>query len=79
MNKDGKKIETDVIDDNLNPIFMVAKDFSYDVNAKNTSPDPLKEAPPIILEVFDSDEGLISDSADFLGRAVINLKDANMT
>ena len=32
MNKDGKKIETDVIDDNLNPIFMVAKDFSYDFN-----------------------------------------------
>ena len=30
MNKDGKKIETDVIDDNLNPIFMTTKDFVYD-------------------------------------------------
>ena len=37
------------------------------------------EAPPIILEVYDSDEGFFSDSADFLGRAVINLTDASCT
>ena len=27
--------------------------------------------------MYDSDEGLISDSADFLGRAVIKLQDAS--
>ena len=68
----GDKIETKVVDDNLNPIFFEAKDAVYDFNEK-------EEAPPIILEVFDSDAGLISDSADFLGRAVINLSDANTT
>lgn len=65
-------MQTKVIDDNLNPIFMVCKDISYDFNKK-------EEAPPIILEVYDSDEGLISDTADFLGRAVINLADAHTT
>ena len=79
MNKDGKKIETDVIDDNLNPIFMVAKDFNYDFNESKNGPTPFEDAPPVILEVFDADVGLISDSADFLGRAVINIKDANYT
>lgn len=64
------KIETKVVDDNLNPIFFEVKDIEYDFNK-------LEDAPPIILEVYDSDAGLISDSADFLGRAVINLKDAN--
>ena len=29
--------------------------------------------------MFDSDAGLISDSADFLGRAVINLEDTSYT
>lgn len=62
-------VETKVVDDNLNPIFFEVKDIQYDFN-------DLADAPPIILEVFDSDAGLISDSADFLGRAVINLRDA---
>ena len=65
-----EEVKTKVVDDNLNPIFYEVKDIEYDFNEIN-------DAPPIILEVYDADEGLISDSADFLGRAVINLKDAN--
>lgn len=72
VSTEEKPVETKVIDDNLNPIFMVTKDISYDFTAR-------EEAPPIILEVYDSDAGLISDSADFLGRAVINIADAHTT
>ena len=67
-----EKQQTKVVDDNLNPIFFETKDITYDFDEK-------ENAPPIILEVFDSDAGLISDSADFLGRAVINLTDTSYT
>lgn len=33
----------------------------------------LEEAPPIILNVFDTDEGLLDSTDDFMGRAVINI------
>jgi len=36
----------------------------------------LKDAPPVIFNVFDKDKGLFSDSADFLGRATIFLNNA---
>ena len=35
------------------------------------------DAPPIILNIFDSDKGFISDSRDYLGRSVIFLKNAS--
>jgi len=34
-----------------------------------------QEAPPILLEVFDQDKGVFSDSSQFLGRATIFMKD----
>ena len=34
-----------------------------------------KDAPPVILDVMDADEGVFSNSADFLGRCTIPLKD----
>jgi hypothetical protein len=34
------------------------------------------DAPPIILNIWDKDEGVL-DSDDFIGRAVIFLKDAS--
>lgn len=69
---DEKKIDTKIIDDNLNPIFMTCKDVIYDFDTE-------EEAPPIILEVYDADIGLLTDSEDFLGRAVINIKDSHYT
>jgi len=34
-----------------------------------------QDAPPIVMDVMDADEGFISQSADFLGRCVVHLKD----
>jgi len=71
MEEDRKEpARTRVVEDNLNPIFMQAFDVIIDYERK-------EEAPPIILEVYDSDEGMFSDSADFLGRAVIKIEDSS--
>lgn len=35
------------------------------------------ENTPIIMSIFDADEGLFTDSADFLGRSVVFLKEAS--
>lgn len=37
-----------------------------------------EDAPPLILNIWDKDEGAF-DSDDFLGRAVIYLKDASIS
>jgi hypothetical protein len=63
---ENEKIETRVIEDTLNPIFMQCLEFKYDFKSLN-------QAPPVILSIWDADEGFISDSADYLGRAVITL------
>ena len=51
---------------------MLAKDLPYKFNE-------IEEAPPLILSVYDADEGIFSDSADFLGRSVINIRDSIYT
>lgn len=35
------------------------------------------ENTPIIMSIFDADQDIFSDSADFLGRSVVFLKDAS--
>ena len=64
-------MRTSVVEDNLNPIFMETKDVAIDFNDSDTYVD----APPCIMDIMDADEGYISDSADFLGRCLIHLKD----
>lgn len=36
------------------------------------------EYPPVVLNIFDADEGFLTKSADYLGRSVIFLSDAAM-
>ena len=38
----------------------------------------LDTAPPIILDCYDTDDGLLDMSDDFLGRAVIHLNEASV-
>ncbi len=49
---------------------MECKDVGIDFNDKRE----YKDAPPVILDIMDADEGWVSNSADFLGRCTIPLK-----
>lgn len=71
FNTSGENVKTPVIEDNINPIFMEPLEIALDyLDAKD-----MQDAPPIVMDVMDADEGFISDSADFLGRCVVHLKD----
>lgn len=66
---------TSIIEDNVNPIFMEAKEVALDF----LDFDTFSDAPPCIFDVMDSDQGFISNSADFLGRCTIFIKDMGET
>ena len=71
FNTSGDNVCTPVIEDNINPIFMEPLEIDLDFNdIKN-----YEDAPPIIMDVMDADEGYFSDTADFLGRCTIQIKD----
>jgi hypothetical protein len=57
------------IEDNLNPIFYEVKETEYEMIN-------LELSPPIVLNIFDTDEDFLDADDDFLGRAVIFMKDA---
>jgi len=69
-NPEGTKLNTRKIEDSLNPIYFETIEMLYDMA-------DLESAPPIILNVWDSDTDLLDSTDDFLGRAVIYLKDAS--
>lgn len=69
----GEDKFTPVVEDNLNPMFMCCRTIDFHFKDTNN----LLDSAPIIMNIFDVDEGLISDSKDFLGRAVIFLKNAS--
>jgi len=62
-----EKPKTPVVDDNNNPLLFSTLETFIDITK-------MEEAPPIVLNVFDFDEGVLSDSADFLGRALIYVR-----
>ena len=57
-----------MIHDNNNPIFFEALELVYDL-------ENLKNAPPVILNIWDTDYGSASKD-NYIGRAVIKLADA---
>jgi Ca2+-dependent lipid-binding protein len=65
---DKEKPKTPVVEDNCNPIFFSTLEVYYDFSKP-------EEAPPIILNIWDKDTAIL-DSDDFIGRAVVFLKDA---
>ena len=58
-----------MIEDSLNPIYFETIEMLYDMADLDT-------APPIIFNIWDHDDDLLDSSDDFLGRAVIYLRDA---
>jgi len=66
---DVKKIRTETSSDTNNPIYYELKEF-YVEKPRNVD---LDEAPPIILNIFDTDEGFLDAEDDYMGRAVIFL------
>ena len=68
---DTKSYRTSTIHDNTNPIFYETVEFSYyTVN--------LDYAPPFMLYIKDLDQGVIKDSSDYVGRAVIPYEEASV-
>lgn len=68
---DEKVSKTPTVEDNNNPIFFSTCEIYYDFMTQ-------EDAPPIILNIFDEDTGVLA-SNDFLGRAVIFLKDTALS
>ena len=69
--KDKEKYRTPIVEDNNNPIYYHTIEFYCDFVSK-------AEAPPILLNIYDHDEGVF-DSDDFLGRAIIHLDEAALS
>ena len=69
-NPEGEQYKTKMIEDNLNPIYFDTIEMLYDMA-------DLETAPPIVFNIWDHDADLLDSSDDFLGRAVIYLKDAS--
>jgi hypothetical protein len=65
-NPEGERAITRVIDDNLNPIF-------YQTLEVNMYTSTMKSAPPLVLNIYDSDEGMFDSTDDFIGRAIIDI------
>jgi Ca2+-dependent lipid-binding protein len=62
---DGDPIRTEVVKDTVNPIWYEPKEITIFFN-------DIEYAPPIILDVFDKDFGVL-DKDDLLGRAIIHV------
>lgn len=58
-----------MIEDSLNPIYFETLEMLYDLA-------DIETAPPIVMNIWDRDSGLIKESYDFLGRCTIPLDKA---
>ena len=68
-------IKTEVCEDTNNPIFYEVKEFTFSCNSSKGEID-LVTAPPMILNIYDHDDGLVDQEDDLIGRAVIPLLEA---
>jgi Ca2+-dependent lipid-binding protein len=72
------EIKTEICEDTNNPIFYEVKEFTFSCNNVKGEID-LVTAPPMILNIFDHDDGYVDKTDDLIGRAVINLLEAANT
>lgn len=69
-NPDNKKeVKTKVIEDSLNPIYFETLEMLYDLA-------DIETAPPIVMNIWDRDSGIMRESYDFLGRCTVPLDKA---
>jgi C2 domain len=66
---DKKKTCTPVVEDNCNPMFLSCLEVYYDYLE-------LTDAPPLVLNIWDRDTGILEGDDDFIGRAVIFLPES---
>lgn len=59
-----KEHRTNVIWDNVNPLFYEGLDVVYESNS-------VEELPPVIVDVFDMDESITGNTTDFICRALL--------
>ena len=72
---------TDIVKNNLNPVFHRAIDFIYPVlvskKMMKENPQHLVDVlPPVVIDVMDVDSKLTGNQFEDIGRAVIYLKDS---
>lgn len=67
----GKKKQTEVIEDNCNPLYYQTLELEYEVRDIK---DP-ESYPPILMDVYDADNEIFDSTDDFLGRAQIEPED----
>ena len=70
---EGKTKQTQVIEDNTNPLYYEVIEFEYEVRDIND----LESYPPFLLDLYDRDEGFL-DSDDFLARAIIEPEECSI-
>lgn len=68
------EIKTEICNDTNNPIFYEVKEFTFESSANSKGEIDLLNAPPIVLNVYDNDDGYIDNTDDLIGRAVIDLQ-----
>ena len=65
---DDQSVKTDCCEQTNNPIYYETKEIQMEFWE-------LGDAPPIILNFFDTDQGFLDSEDDYIGRAVVFLKD----
>lgn len=79
--QNGKCERTQIVNNSLDPIYYEVKEFFSDIFLDpklQDSPIKILEGfPPFIMDVWDSDSGLLDSTDDFMARATIFATDAS--
>lgn len=77
----GKAKNSKNVENSLDPIFYEVQDFMMDVflpKKDENNPQAIVEGfPPFIIDIWDSDKGMLDNSNDFMARATIFAEDAS--
>ena len=63
---DEEEVKTSVVEDSNNPIYYETREIKMEFNS-------LERAPPLILNIWDTDSKIFDSTNDFVGKAVIML------
>jgi hypothetical protein len=63
---------TEIVDDNLNPLFYEALEITVEALGVNND-----EFPPMVMDIEDADDGVFGQKYEFLSRAIIYMDELN--
>ena len=69
-----KKKKTRCVEDTLNPQYYEAVELLYEVENK----DDKETWPPFIFDFYDKDQQLMTNTVDFMGRAIVEPEDCSI-